>query len=281
MGSFLPPAERRSGALLGLYAAFSLILLVVGDRLPQGWLRSIGAHLFAPVDRVVLTGDRLGAAWRESRQLHRRITELELQMARFRQAGVENERLRDSLQLPTLHAYSLHAVEVLSLSGTPVPVAATLSAGRNRGFEVGDIVMTSDGLLGRIGECYANLSRVILLSDPSSVVACEVESTGVLGMLRATTAPVPRLLLTGVPLSDTVRVGQRVLTSGLSLRYSRHLPVGRVARVDVGRSGLTQDVEIDPGAHYSTLRHAFILKGSGARARARIESALPGSGDSR
>lgn len=267
MGSFLPPAQRRSGALLGLYAALSLVLLVVGDHLPQGWLRSAGAHLFAPLDRIVLTGDRLGAAWRESRQLHQRIADLELQIARLRQAGVENSRLRDSLDLPAARGYALRAVEVLSLSGTPVPMAATLSAGRNRGIDVGDVVMTSDGLLGRVEETYAALSRVVLLSDPGSVVACEVESTGVLGMLRSTTAPVPRLLLTGVPLSDTVHVGQQVLTSGLSLRYPRNLPVGRIARVGVGRSGLTQEIEIAPGARYSTLRHAFILEGTGARAR--------------
>ena len=261
----------RSGALLGLYAALSLVLLIVGDRLPQGWLRSIGAHLFAPVDRLVLTGDRIGAAWRESQELHRRITDLEGQVAALRQAGVENALLRDSLHLPPTRGYPLHAVEVLSLSGSPVPVAATLSAGRNRGIEVGDVIVNADGLLGRIGESYSNLSRVILLSDPASVVACEVESTGVLGMLRSTTAPTPRLVLTDVPLADTVRVGQRVLTSGLSLRYPRHIPVGRVARVEVGRSGLTQVIEVEPGARYSTLRHAFALMGTGARARASLE----------
>ena len=34
MGGILPPAERNSSALLAVFAAISLILLVMGDRLP-------------------------------------------------------------------------------------------------------------------------------------------------------------------------------------------------------------------------------------------------------
>jgi cell shape-determining protein MreC len=85
-------------------------------------------------------------------------------------------------------------------------------------------------------------------------------------------------VLTDVPLADTVRVGQRVMTSGLSLRYPRNLPVGRVASVGVGRTGLTQEIEVDPGARPSTLRHAFVLLES---ARSVTASGTPGAEDAR
>jgi rod shape-determining protein MreC len=262
MGGFLPPAERRSRTLLALYTAISLVLLVIGDRLPQAWLRGIGAHLFAPLDHVVLTGDRIGSAWRESRQLHQRIATLELENAELRGAAVENDSLRRALGLRTSMGFSLTPVEVLSLSGTPIPVAASLSAGRNRDIKVGDAVVTTSGLLGRIGESYPFASRVTLLTDPVSVVACEVESTGVLGLLRPTTAPYPRLLLTNVPLADTVRIGQMVLTSGMSRRYPRYLPVGRISRIGKEQSGLTQEIEVEAVARLSTVRHAFVLRDS-------------------
>ena len=100
-----------------------------------------------------------------------------------------------------------------------------------------------------------------LLTDPNSAVACEVESTGVQGMVRFVTTPRPRLLLTGVPLADTVRRGQLVLTSGLSLRYPRGLPVGRVERLGRDVSGLTQEIELDPSARLSRLRHAYVVPG--------------------
>jgi rod shape-determining protein MreC len=259
MGGFLPPAERRSSALVGLYAALSLLLLIVGDHLPTAALRGIGAWLFAPFDRVVLTVDRVAAAWRENQLLHERITRLEIDNQRLRLAGVENERLRHMLQLPPWRGLPLRPAEVLALSGESMPASATISAGRQQGVREGDVVMTEDGLLGRIAEVWGGLSRASLLTDPNAAVACEVESTSVLGMLRFVTLPQPHLVLTGVPLADTLRSGQRVLTSGMSRHYPRGLPVGTIARIGREAGGLTQDVDVAPAARLSRLRHVFVL----------------------
>ena len=259
MGGFLPPAERRSSVLLGLYAALSLLLLVTGERLPQAWLRGVGAGIFAPLDRIVLTADRMGAAWHENQRLHQRIAELELETTRLESARIENERLRQQLGLMTSRRLTLQPVEVLAPSGEPVPAPAALSAGRKQGIEMGDAVVTREGLLGRIAEVYPNLSRVILLTDPNAAIACEIESTGVLGVLHFSGTPHPRLVLTDVALADTVRIGQRVVSSGLSRRYPRFLPVGTVRSLERDPSGLTQTIEVTPAAPLSRLRHAFVV----------------------
>jgi len=259
MGGFLPPAERRSGLVLGIAVGLSLLLLMLGERLPTAPLRAFGAWLFSPFDRVVLAGDRLAAAWRENQALHQRIVDLDLENQRLRVAGEENDRLRRELGLPAIARLSARPVEILALSGDAHPVAATLSAGGRQGIHEGDAVVTSDGLLGRVSEVYPTLSRAMLLTDPNSAVACEVESTGVLGVLRFSLVPRPRLVLTNVPLGDTVRAGERVLTSGLSPHYPRALPVGVVAQVGRDAGGLTLDIEVEPAARLSRLRHAFIV----------------------
>ncbi len=258
MGGLLPHAERRGSILLGLFAGTSLVLLLVGDRLPTSGLRGVGAFLFAPFDRVVLVIDRVASAWRENQSLHARIAELEVENQRLRSAGIENQTLRQQLELPAAFDLPLKPVEVLALAGEPIPTAATLSAGARQHIRVGDAVLTRDGLIGRVGEVWPTQSRVVLLTDPNSAVACEIESTTVLGVLHAGMVPRQRLLLTGLAMSDTVRIGQRVLTSGLSRRYARGIPVGTVSRVERDPSGLTQQVEIEPAARLSRLRHAFV-----------------------
>ncbi|HYM81172.1 MAG TPA: rod shape-determining protein MreC [Candidatus Limnocylindria bacterium] len=264
MGGLLPPAERRSSVLVALYVALSLLLLTMGDRVPQASLRGAGATLFAPLDHVVLAADRLWSASGENRALHERLTGLELENARLRGLVVENQRLRDELDLPAVREHRMKAVEVLALTGEPYPAAATLSAGRRHGVREGDAVVTSTGLVGRVTEIYGGLSRATLLTDPNAAVACEVESTGVLGVLRFAAVPSPRLLLTGVPFSDTVQVGQRLLTSGYSRRYPRGIPVGRVTRLGRDASGLTQSIEVQPEARLSRLRHVFVVPGPGS-----------------
>jgi len=261
MGGILPPADRRGRTLLGIYAGISVVLLLTGDHIPQGGLRGVGALLFSPLDRLVLVVDRVSAAWRENEALHRRVTELELEVSRLKDAGVENERLRDSLGLPAYRQMRLRPVEVLAMAGEPIPSSATLSAGARQGVRVGDAVVTSEGLVGRVGEVYPTLSRVVLLTDPVAAVACEIESTGVQGILKFSGTPYPRLVLSGVPVADTVRVKQHVITSGLSLRYPRGIPVGEVTRLGLDPSGLTHDIEIAPAARLSRLRHAFVVPG--------------------
>jgi rod shape-determining protein MreC len=258
MGGFLPPAERRGSVLLGVFAVVSLLLLLVGERLPTAGLRGVGAFIFTPFDRIVLVVDRMVSAWRENQSLHSRIARLELDNQQLRSAGVENRLLRQQLELPLVSDLPLKPVEVVALAGEPVPTAATLSAGARQNIRVGDAVVTSDGLVGRVGEVWMYQARVVLITDPNSAVACEIESTGVLGVLHAGMARRARLLLTGVAMSDTVKVGQRVLTSGLSRRYPRGIPVGTVARVEHDPSGLTQLLELEPAARLSRLRHAFV-----------------------
>jgi len=262
VASILPPAERRSVVLVTVYAALSLVLLVVGERIPAAGLRGAGATLFAPFDRVTGAADRLFNSWNENERLHERVARLEADNARLRLMAAENPHLREQLGLTAWRQLPLKPVEVLALAGgEPLPDAATLSAGKNDGVEVGDAVMTSDGLVGRITESWANLSRATLLTDPNQAIACEVETTGVNGIVRFVAAPRPRLILSAVAISDTVRVGERVVTSDLSLKFPRGIPVGTVTRVDHDATGLMQEIEITPAARMARLRHAFVAPG--------------------
>lgn len=247
--------------LVALYVSISLLLLIVGERLPQSALREFGAALFAPFDRVVAAMDRLATSWIENQDLHTRLAALELENAALRRFADENRRLRESLSLPGHHDPLLKPVEVLALVGEPIPAAATLSAGRKAGVRVGDVVVTSEGLVGRVSEVYGGTSRAVLMTDPSLAVACEVESTGVLGIARFATLPKPALTLTAVPFADTVSVGQRILTSGYSRRYPRGIPVGRIAKVGRDAEGLTQAITLEPAARLTRLRHVFLIAG--------------------
>jgi rod shape-determining protein MreC len=262
VASILPPAERRSVVLVTAYAALSLILLVVGERIPAAGLRGAGAAVFAPFDRIAGAADRLFNSWQENERLHERVARLEADNARLRLMAAENPHLRELLGLTAWRGLPLRAVEILALGGgEPLPDAATLSAGKNDGVEVGDAVMTSDGLVGRVTECWPTLSRATLLTDANQAIACEVETTGVNGILRFVPAPRPRLILSAVAIADTVRVGERVVTSDLSLRFPRGIPVGMVTRVDHDPTGLMQEIEITPAARLARLRHAFIAPG--------------------
>jgi hypothetical protein len=121
----------------------------------------------------------------------------------------------------------------------------------------------------------------MMLPDTNAPIACEVESTGVLGIVRFVNSPSPRLLFTSVPFADTVRVGQRVLTSSLSRRYPRGIPVGRIVHLGSDPNGLTQAIEVAPGDPHRDHTRALALHRRHAQAEIggpAAERCDPGSG---
>ncbi len=244
------------------YAALSLLLLVVGEHIPVTWLRGVGAVMFAPFDRAVGVFDHLFVSWDENDQLHERVARLEVENARLQLMASENGRLREQAGLTAWRGLSLKPVEVLALGGgTPLPDAATLSAGSAEGIRVGDAVLTSEGLVGRVSEVWTHLSRATLITDPNQAVACEVETTGVQGVLRFSASPRPRLLLSAISVADTVRVGERIATSDISVRFPRGIPVGTVSSLERDATGLMQVIEVAPAARLARLRLAFVAPG--------------------
>lgn len=261
MPNLLPPAERRSVVLVTAYVALSLLLLVVGERIPTGWLRGAGAAIFDPFDRIVMGGGHALRSWSENAALHERVARLETENARLRGAGAENLVLREQLGLEAWRGLPLTPVEVLAFSGDSPPATLTLRAGFGRRIREGDAVLSSDGLIGRVTESWGDRARASLLTDPNLAVACEVETTGVHGILRFAQGASPRLLMTAVPLSDTVRVGERIVTSDLSVRFPRGIPIGEVVRIDPDPTGLLQEIEVRSAARFARLRHAFVTAG--------------------
>jgi hypothetical protein len=51
------------------------------------------------------------------------------------------------------------------------------------------------------------------------------------------------------------------VTSNLSLRFVRGIPVGRIRRIQHDASGLMQEVEVEPAAQLARLRQAFVTPG--------------------
>jgi len=158
---------------------------------------------------------------------------------------------------------------LLLLFGNRLPVAAltgtttaVLGAGNGAGLKVGQAVLSPEGLVGRITRVDAATSTAAILSDPNTPVACEVVGSGVRGVLKFRFGTDPGLYLTAVPLTDTVRIGDRIATAATSVLYPAGIPVGRVVRVGREESGLLSEIRIEPFAPLTRLREVLVATGT-------------------
>jgi rod shape-determining protein MreC len=81
------------------------------------------------------------------------------------------------------------------------------------------------------------------------------------GVLKFRFGPQPGLYLTAVPLTDTVRVGERIVTSAISLLFPPGIPVGRVTRVGREPTGLLSAIRVETSAPLSRVREVLVATG--------------------
>ena len=244
MAGSLPFADRRATVALVAVEGICALLLVFGNRLPVPVLTGATTALLAPANGILRWAESIATARSEATRLRSEIATLRREQGRIVDSQAENQRLRALLGFAERGRLALRPVQVVGVAGEPWPIAFHLGAGAGAGLAVGQAVLSPEGLVGRLTRVDAATSTAALLSDPNTPVACEVVGTGVRGVLKFRFGNDPGLYLTAVPLTDTVRVGERIATAATSVVYPPGIPVGRVTRVGRDESGLLSEIRI-------------------------------------
>jgi cell shape-determining protein MreC len=177
-----PAIGRRR--LLVLFVVTALALLTFdrrGNNVIDGGRRILGEAL-SPVQAVLRTvATPVGNAWKgitDYDELERENAELRDQIdaavgaaAAAEAAIYENNELRADLGLPTLQQIPRVAAEVISGSPSNFDLTITINQGANRGIQVGNPVITSAGLVGRVTKVTRDTATVRLINDPELSVS--------------------------------------------------------------------------------------------------------------
>lgn len=271
---------RRNRVLLssGFFLLCSLGLLSANARQP-GRIDPLG-HLFlevmAPFQRltaglgglarglldryVVLVGTQA-----ENEELRARIRDLERRGTNQNEMELMNRRLKRLLALERELPTKAVVASVTARDASVWFQSLTLNKGEVDGIRTGMPVLAPEGVVGLISSASPHASRVLLLTDPNSGIDVLVQRTRVRGILSG-------LLEQGTTLkyvkrSDDVRVGDRIVASGLNGVYPKGLPVGRVTRVSRKDRGLFLYAEVAPEADASRLEEVLVTIPSGEELR--------------
>jgi len=133
----------------------------------------------------------------------------------------------------------------------------TLDRGIASGLGNGLPVVDDAGLVGQLTRVYAGSSEVTLVSSPEQLTPVYIERTGQRGLAAGTGHG--RLELRYMPTKADVRVGDRLLTSGIDRVYPPALPVARVTRITRSQSGPYLRIECVPLAGLDRARAVLVL----------------------
>jgi rod shape-determining protein MreC len=144
--------------------------------------------------------------------------------------AAENADLRDLSKLVSEPAISFVTARVIADSGGAYARSVMVNAGRDNGVARGQAAMTGEGLVGRVAEVGSRAARILLITDLNSRVPAVVDGTRQRAIVAGDNSARPSLRY--VDAGGTIRIGDRIVTSGQGGVFPPGLPVGVVSGID-------------------------------------------------
>jgi rod shape-determining protein MreC len=248
--------------------ALSLISANLHSRENMSFFESLVVGITAPVQKVVWgVIDGIGNIWRgyfylvglekENQALKRELQEIKLQMNRYREAELANERLRALLNFKKSIATPLLPAQLVAFDPSGWFQTILIDKGRDDGVVLDMAVVSAEGLVGRVIGVGRHHAKVLLILDGNSAVDAYIQSSRARGVLVGLGREL--CLLKYVQRNEEVQVGDKVVSSGMGGVFPKGLLVGTVQEVVRGSSGLFQRVEVEPAVNFSRLEEVMVV----------------------
>ena len=139
-----------------------------------------------------------------------------------------------------------------------------LGAGSETGVRVGHVVVSEQGVVGRVSEVGPGYSKVLLVTDPASSVSALVQGSRATGIARGQYGD--SLVMEWILQTEHVEVGDVVITAGLAagndLRslYPKGLVLGKVVAIEGAENAAYKRAIVLPAVDLRRLEQVLVVK---------------------
>lgn len=203
--------------------------------------------------------DSIGQLKTENEKLLAQNQQLISENARLHDIEKENVILRDQIGLLPRERFQFEAAGVIGQDPSGLGNWIEINKGSNAGIKEGMAVVVSKGILiGKIQEVNLNSSQVILLTNSKSTVNVMTSQNGAKGVIKGRYGL--GIIFDMIMQTDSVNIGDEVITSGISGVVPRGLFVGTVQEVHPSEDHLFQQAVVSTPAQISKLQFVFVIK---------------------
>src|SRR5579871_1397745 len=195
----------------------------------------------------------------ENQKLKERVAELEGENAALREMQINYDRLRDDLSFVRQDGAPKIAADVITRRADPKFDTLLISRGSRDGVKPNSVVVTRNGLVGRVFLVTPGTASVLMLTDQKSGVGARVQrpESRAVGVCEGDNSAV--LMLLGLSGEADIKKDDIIVTSGLGGIYPKGLVIGTVLEVKEDEGNVGKVVRVKPRVDFDHLEEVYVL----------------------
>jgi rod shape-determining protein MreC len=260
--------RQRSGWLFMAVVVGHILLIStqVSTRRGVPVLEALTFGVFAEVQRTTSSG--IGSVrdiWQnyfalqqtrqENQQLRTELAQLRVGLQQERALAEQSRMLQKLLDMKMETPLKTTAAYVIAGAASPDFRTATIDKGTSDGLKPDMAVISPAGVIGRIILPTSRAAKIQLLIDRDAAAGAVTERGRAQGVVVGTGTS---LRLDHVPGTADIKVGDRVVTSGIEGIYPKGFEIGQIESIE-RRAGEFSAVIIRPAVEFSSLEAVLVV----------------------
>ncbi len=209
-------------------------------------------NFFVDMKKLVDENERLSE---ENIELREKVRQLEID-------GVENDQLRDMLNLTKKYETSNAIVaEVVSMDSSMWFDVFTINKGEKDGIKNDMTVLTPEGLVGKVTQTFNSTAQVTSILDVNNAVSARLTKTGDLITTKGDMNLVDKGLLKLKYVTSDVSLaeGDVVETSGMGGIYPKGIFIGTISKVEQDSKLMRTYAVLEPGVDFNKISEVLVI----------------------
>ncbi|MGI6681211.1 MAG: rod shape-determining protein MreC [Bdellovibrionota bacterium] len=194
----------------------------------------------------------------ENEKLKFKIAKLKKRNLKLNEEKRENKSLKRLLKIKRKTKLSSIGAEIIGYNPAKWGHMLLINRGSNDSVAVGDPVISHEGVVGQVVSASPHTARVLVLIDRISATHVFLHQSRARGVLVGGGKELCELKY--ILKNSDVKIGDKVLTSGLDGVFPKGLLVGYIADISPTSSSLFSAIKVKPAVNFSKLEFVIVLK---------------------
>jgi len=232
---------KKFAVVLLFFIAFVMMMFNKTDSILIDKTSSVATDVFSPIiDFLVIPARLVSGALDyvydfknirdENKKLRAENRSLIMKNSRAAALEVENRLLTNLLNYIPPKKVSFVTARVIAEEDNAFSHALIAYTAGNDNIKKGQVVLSDSGVIGRVDRVGNVYSKIILLTDINSKIPVMIEKNRIRGIISGDNTSVPKLIFT--PLDVELKVGDKIVTSGVAGVFPAGLPIGKIVSID-------------------------------------------------